>query len=241
MVMKSPLISVVIPAFNEQNSIANCLSSLHQQTFLDFEIIVVDNNSTDKTEEIATQYGARVVREKKQGMIPARERGFKEARADIIARTDADAILPPDWLQCIYNVFKRNPRIVAVAGGHTFPEAGKLFNLPLSLLTKYIYFPFVRLIMGHYQLSGPNNAIRKSAWQKTTVHTDEKLIHEDIDLSCHLAELGEIQYHPEIEVPYSLRRLKNNPLYTIVEYTKRSVQTIFLHHPFLKRHKKSRW
>jgi len=56
--MKNPLISVVIPAFNEENFIAKTLESLLNQDFKDFEIIVVDNNSTDQTAEIAKKFGA---------------------------------------------------------------------------------------------------------------------------------------------------------------------------------------
>lgn len=59
-----PFFSVVIPAFNEEKFLPNCLKSLKEQDFKDFEIIVVNNNSIDKTAKIAKEFGARVIFEK---------------------------------------------------------------------------------------------------------------------------------------------------------------------------------
>src|SRR3989304_4870044 len=117
-------ISVVIPAYNEERNLPKCLSSLRNQTFPHFEIIVVDNNSWDKTAEIARLFGARVVYETIQGMTPARERGFREAKGPIIARTDADTILTPNWLYQIYREFQKDPSLSAVTGSAYFPELG---------------------------------------------------------------------------------------------------------------------
>jgi glycosyltransferase involved in cell wall biosynthesis len=93
-----PLISVIIPAFNEEKFLGNCLFSLKNQDFNDFEIIVVDNNSRDKTSKIAKKFGVKLVSEKNQGAALARNRGAKEAKGEILAFTDADTILPKNWL-----------------------------------------------------------------------------------------------------------------------------------------------
>jgi len=111
-----PKISVIIPAFNEEKYLPACLESLRKQSFRDFEVIVVDNNSTDRTGEIARNYGFKVVEEKRQGMIPARERGFREAKAQIIARTDADTVVTPNWLKVIDESFRKNPFVVGMTG-----------------------------------------------------------------------------------------------------------------------------
>ena len=111
-----PEISVVIPAYNEAKYLPKCLESIIKQTFNNYEIIVVDNNSTDNTAWIARSFGARVVKEKIQGMIPARERGFREAKAEIIARTDADTVVTKDWLEKIFRTFQTNPEVIALSG-----------------------------------------------------------------------------------------------------------------------------
>jgi glycosyltransferase involved in cell wall biosynthesis len=232
-----PKISVVIPCFNEERYLPRCLASLKKQTFTDFEVIVVDNNCSDNTAEIAKTYGARVVKETVQGMIPARERGFSEARAEIIARTDADSILPPTWLDQIYQRFQNYPKIVALTGGFIFPEEKRAQN---SVLQRFVdfYCMQMKLILGHYPLNGPNYALRKAAWEKIDAHKDDKLVHEDIDLSCHLHELGSIHYLRDVRVSYSLRRWKKKFWYTLYEYGLRNVRTVMLHKPKLKRYTK---
>lgn len=235
---KRPAISVVIPAFNEEKYLSFCLASLQKQTFKNYEIIVVDNNSTDKTAQIAKKFGAKIVKEKKQGMIPARERGFRQARGELIARTDADSLLPPDWLTKIYHTFQKNPHIVAITGSyHDFPEVGRLTKWFLQLYVDIGFYKLNKLLMGHFPLSGPNNAVRTKVWRKTKVCLDDKLVHEDLDLACHLSHHGEILYYPGLTATYSMRRWKRNFWYTLSEYGRRYLRTIFFHHPFFSRHK----
>ncbi len=232
---KNPKISVVIPAYNEEKYITKCLESIKRQTFRDFELIVVDNNSTDKTAEIARQFGARVVKEKIQGMIPARERGFREAKADIIARTDGDSFVPLNWLSSIFEIFEQDKQIVAVSGGHYTSNGLKILSPIINFYINYLTFYLTRFLIGHYQLSGPNYAIRKTAWEKVTVHKDDHLVHEDMDLACHLATLGKIEFHPEIKTGYSLRRFKRDFLNSTIDYVTRYFRTILIHHPNFRR------
>lgn len=236
---KKPLISVVIPAFNEEKYISACLLSLKEQSFTDFEIIVVDNNSTDNTAKIARKFGAKVVRENIQGMTPARERGFMAARAEIIARTDADTTHPSNWLELIYKTFKNYPHIVALTG--PYKSHNKL--IPDHIYNVCCYWLFVilpKLLSGHILLLGSNMAIRKSAWKKITIHKDDTLVHEDMDIACHLAQVGQLHYFPKLKGVISYRRISENPfaglkLY-LIEYIIRYYRTLWLHHPFLRRY-----
>ncbi|GIW67109.1 MAG: hypothetical protein KatS3mg095_1007 [Candidatus Parcubacteria bacterium] len=84
-------ISVIIPAYNEEKGIENTLKRIPKEVF---EIIVVDNNSTDKTAEIAKKLGAKVVKETKQGYGYALQKGFNIAQGDIIVTLDADGQYP---------------------------------------------------------------------------------------------------------------------------------------------------
>ncbi|MFC1626891.1 glycosyltransferase family 2 protein [Patescibacteria group bacterium] len=231
-----PKISVVIPAYNEEEYIARCLESINNQTFKDYEIIVVDNNCIDKTVEIAKSFGARVVKQPIQGMTPARQKGFSEAQADIIARTDADSIAPPDWLEQIYKAFQDNPDAVGVSGGLASPK-GTTMNLAMWFVGVF-YMRLAKILTGHECLLGSNMGVKKSAWEGLEVHEDDKQVHEDVDLSCHLAQKGKIINIPSIRTTYSLRRIKKSPLYTAYEYPVRYIRTILLHHPaFLHKNK----
>jgi cellulose synthase/poly-beta-1,6-N-acetylglucosamine synthase-like glycosyltransferase len=95
-----PEVSIVMPAYNEEESILQTLSSLSDSTTKrSVEIIVVDNNSKDATNALATGAGATCVRETTQGITPARNRGLREARGKYILNADADSIYPPDWIE----------------------------------------------------------------------------------------------------------------------------------------------
>lgn len=125
-------VSVVIPARNEEKYIGKCLQSLLEQEEKADEIIVVDNNSSDKTAEIAKSYGARVIKEKTQGITYARTLGFNSAKFEIIARVDADTTVPKDWILRIKKDFEDNNTNVVLALSITL-NSPKKFRFPTDL------------------------------------------------------------------------------------------------------------
>jgi len=209
-------VSVVIPAYNEGEFLGKCLDSLKRQTIKPFEIIVVDNNSADDTAAIAKKYSAKIVVEKKQGMIFARNRGYDEASGDIIARTDADTILPPDWVEKIDKNFTQN-ELAGLTGPLVF------YDLPLqSPVYANIYSQIASFFSGGGQiLNGPNMAISKSVWNKirTGICTDDKIVHEDVDTAIHIQKIGgKIKEDKTMIVKASGRRIANNPTSFFLEY-----------------------
>lgn len=220
-------VSIVIPSYNEEKYLGQCLKSVSQQIEQPDEVIVVDNNSTDKTEEIAKQFGARVVKEEKQGMIFSRNRGFNEAKNELIARCDADTILPKDWIKKIKFHFTQQP-IDALTGPVTFydlPFETPVFSKALGRLAKLF-------LKGKNILSGPNIVITKQIWGKVAnqVCLNDKLVHEDIDLAIHIHKIGgEIVWDDSLIVKISGRRIKKNPLSFFIEYPTRVIQTLYAH------------
>lgn len=213
--MKEPLISVVIPAFNEEKYLPKCLESIKKQSFKDYEIIVVDNNSTDKTAEIARSFGARVVRETVQGLVPARERGFREAKAEIIARTDADTIVPVNWLEKIYSSFQSHPDAIALTGPiFNSLNIFNIFGMVYSILAGKLF----SFIIGQDSLLGPNMALKKSVWEKIQVCSGWSGIIEDFDLSYHLSKYGKIVFIKDLKVVSSTRRVMENPIRGLYRY-----------------------
>ena len=93
-----PKVSVIIPTYNNADLIGKAVVSVLTQTYRDFEIIVVDNASTDRTGEIAQSYsGVRVVREDRKGLPSARQAGLDASVGDIVAYIDADTRMPEGW------------------------------------------------------------------------------------------------------------------------------------------------
>src|SRR5437868_5512986 len=109
-------VSIVIPVYNEADRLADCLEAIARQTVRPLEVIVVDNNSTDNTLEVAERYSfVTLLNEPKQGVVHARNTGFNAVTADIIGRIDADTILPADWVAQIEKIML-NKGISAVSG-----------------------------------------------------------------------------------------------------------------------------
>ncbi len=118
----APTISIIIPVFNEADHLRRCLAAIDAQTVAPTEIVVVDNNSTDKTVTVASRHPlVRVISEKKQGIVHARNAGFSAARGDIIARIDADTIVPTDWVARISDFYSKSSHAnTALTGGGYF-------------------------------------------------------------------------------------------------------------------------
>lgn len=179
-------ISLVIPAFNEADTIERCLASVFAQQHPFDEVIVVDNNSTDHTVQIAEKFNVTVLRESKQGVVYARDAGFDAANGDIIGRIDADTLLEPNWTKELLRVFE-DESIAAVTGPvyyHDMPgratgqKADTFIRASLDKLSTKAKFLF-----------GSNMAIRKTAWSvMRDVVCREKAYHEDLDLAIHLVD-----------------------------------------------------
>lgn len=228
-------ISVVIPVYNEASYLPACLESLRKQTLPPDEIIIVDNNSTDRTARIAKDFGAKVINEPKQGIVFARNTGFDAARGDIIARGDADSIFPTDWLAEINRTLSGN-RYAAITGGTTaYDLPWPLNHVPTLFYYGHIvlYFGWARLWLGHTTLFGSNMAITNSGWQKVRreVCTNEQKIHEDVDLAYHICRASEkIKFDRHLRVSISIRVLRIRSLRELVIYASRVPRTRLSHH-----------
>lgn len=225
------MISVVIPAYNEEKNIANCLNALVSQTTKKpFEVIVVDNNSTDKTAQIIKgfhhQLHLMLIHEKRKGRGAARYAGFKIANGDIILSTDADTIVPANWVETMANYFN-NPSVVAVTGVCKYDDCSRITNALTSLMQP-ITMRLYNLFIGHYWLSGFNFAIRKSVYERAGGFNPELNGMEDIDLSFRVSRMGEIMYVPHLPVVASGRRFQKGITKGLYSYGSTYLNRIFL-------------
>lgn len=115
-----PRVSVIIPAHNAEKYLEKCLLSLKRQSFSDWEAIVVDDGSADGTSSIAEKYARVLKLDRNSGEGAARNEGARIAGGEIVAFTDADVVLPPDWLEKIVrNLEDRG--VKCVGGGYCGP------------------------------------------------------------------------------------------------------------------------
>ena len=114
------LVSVVIPVYNRKDFIRQCLESvLKQDLNEDYEVIVVDDGSTDGTAEILKEFSSRVIlhfNKTNQGVSCSRNLGVKLSRGTFVAMTDSDCIADPHWLSQLLKPFDQDENIMIVGG-----------------------------------------------------------------------------------------------------------------------------
>ena len=213
--MTSPVVprfSIVVPAYNEAAYIGPALQALLQQDFAEpYEIIVVDNDSMDRTGEIAASYGVTVVTETARGVCQARQRGTIAARGEIVVSTDADTVPPRDWLARIDRQFRCSDSIVAVAGPCQYENPSWWARLYPKLLFGAVQRVFAWT--GHVlYVSATNTAFRRSAFP----NYDSTLTQggDELDLLRRLRRRGRVVWDSTNIVTTSSRRLQQGLLYT---------------------------
>jgi ABC-type multidrug transport system fused ATPase/permease subunit/GT2 family glycosyltransferase len=117
-----PRISVVVCSRNGSHTISECCEGLLEQDYPDFEVVVVDDGSTDATAAIASEYGFRVISTENQGLSSARNTGLAAATGEIVAYIDDDARPDPHWLTYLAATFLRTDH--AGVGGPNIPPPG---------------------------------------------------------------------------------------------------------------------
>ncbi|MFP5042038.1 glycosyltransferase family 2 protein [Parasediminibacterium sp. JCM 36343] len=125
-----PEVSIVMPAYNEEKNIVQTLYSLcHNNTGKAVEIVVVNNNSKDKTEELVLSMGVTCILETKQGITAARNAGLAVAKGKYVLNADADSIYPKDWVAEMVKPFDKDNGIAVVYGRFAFMPIGSTGRL----------------------------------------------------------------------------------------------------------------
>lgn len=129
---KWPSISLILPTFNEEKRLKDCLNSIKRQKYppKKIELIIIDDESTDKTVEIAKSFGAKIFRNGSHNCERGRSIGLKKAKGDLVLIIDADNILPfSDWLERFAQPFLENPDLVgAQTGWYEYEKRSSPFN-----------------------------------------------------------------------------------------------------------------
>ncbi|MCH7541578.1 glycosyltransferase [Patescibacteria group bacterium] len=217
--ISKPLISVVIPAYNEEKYLPDCLESLDNQTLPreKYEVIVVDNNSTDKTAEVAQRYGSRLIGCQVQGVSASRAVGSAAAQGEIITGTDADTRVVNNWLEVILEAFE-DSEVVALTGPVVPKEGATLAQRAAFGVGQKIYWLVGKLWRKTY-LYGMNFAVRRSAYENAGGFDPNLRAGEDTDLTERVSKFGNIKYDRRMKVYTSTRRLEEGYLKSFARYS----------------------
>lgn len=222
-----PKVSVIVPAFNEEKYITRALEALMSQDYPNFEIIVADNASTDKTSICIQQFAESLssensiitsVYESRRGTNFARECARKVATGSIIAQMDADCIPSPNWLRKGVSILCSSKNI-AVTGPYNYFD-GNRWMRGFSLLSQQLIYPLIDTLV---QLSGRaailiggNAFIRADVLEKAGgYNTDLTFYGDDVELGKRLAAFGRIVYAPSLVQSSSSRRYKANGFWKV--------------------------
>lgn len=216
------MISIIIPTLNEEEFLPKLLRSIKKQKFKDYEIIVADAGSADKTREIVQRFGAQVV----EGGLPAKGRneGAKVAKGDLFLFLDADVVLPKKFLEKAIREFdKRN---LDVASIQLDPQTSKkiikffferFYNYPVKKLERFVPYG----AMGYL--------IKKELHQKIKGFDEKIKLAEDHDYVRRAAKLGKFGVLKDVKISISLRRFyKDGWLKVILKYVSADLHYRFL-------------
>lgn len=233
-------LSVVVPAYDEQDCIGHCLELLCEQLDTITEIIVVDNNSTDATREIVTRFARenaeiRLMSEKRQGLVHARNAGMDAAAGDLVARIDADTRVPSDWAATIVDFFDSDATehwAAACGRGEAYDlpygdAAARLKKRFSPLARRTPATPDVREVPVLY---GSNMILRQHTWKAIRDRvSDRRDVFEDVDMGLCVQETGgRNAFLSSITVGVSPRRMESG-MTSFVRYMACLPRTLALH------------
>jgi glycosyltransferase involved in cell wall biosynthesis len=217
---QAPTVGIVIPAYNEEDTIRACVLAALDQTVPADEIIVVDNKSTDMTAEILRELAEEfphaplivLQQNEAQGITPARNMGFDAVTSDVIGRIDSDSVLEPNWVEETKKVFL-DEDVHAATGPVIY------YDMPLrrymARADDSARRAISKLVKQYQFLFGTNMALRRHVWE--TVRSEicldaDREMFEDIDLSVHIVDEGfKIVYAPTMVAGMSSRRADDSP------------------------------
>lgn len=204
--MIPPEISIIIPCFNQGHYLSEALISVINQTFTDWEAIVVDDGSEDETRQVTTQFNdsrIRYIFQENRGLSAARNVGIRAAGSEIIALLDADDIWREDYLQTVKATFDNYPEAIAVYCGFTYIDSdGNQIGVPQHREVPPDEFSSV--ILQKNWLVPSSVVFQKQMVEKVDYFDEDLQAVEDWDMWVKMSRHGPFVGIPLIMVKYRL-------------------------------------
>ncbi len=193
------MISIIIPTYNEEKYLPRLLNCIKNQNYEDYEIIVADANSKDKTRQIAKRYGCKIVK----GGMPAvgRNNGAKAAKGNILLFLDADSIIQEDFIKNALNDIQN--RKLDVAGSYLYPLSGKF----IDIIFLEIFNLWIFITQFFYPNACGSGIFCKKALHEKVKGFDETIkLSEDMDFVRRCGKFGKFGIIKNSKLIYSMRR-----------------------------------
>lgn len=209
---EKPFVSVVIPAYNEELNIAKTLESISKQDYTGkIEVVVCDNNSTDRTAGIAEENGARVVKETQKGTRFAYDRAMKESKGEIIIATNADTLVPTNWISRIVETYE-DKEVVGVGTRVKFYNAPKWVNTYLNISNNKLNIKPA--------MWGTSLSCRRSVYDKVGGFNHGVNTNEDAVFTLLIEKFGKVKILSDVVVEMDGRRFNKGTFSAAREWFK---------------------
>ena len=195
---------MVVCTYNRADSLKDCLEALSKQTYPHYEVIVVDDGSTDGTAEVAKGYektGVRYLRQENMGASAARNAGAMASGGEVICFTDDDGIPYTDWVEKMAAAFE--DRQVSGVGGRVVYT---MSDRPMTFLERFMRMWDPYNGKGEVYLGGLNAAFRRDVFERLGGYDENMRVAEDIDLYLRFRESGRNPTHAPKALVYHKTR-----------------------------------
>lgn len=202
----SPAVSVLLPVYNAEAYLAAAVESILHQSFTDFELLIIDDGSTDGSLSILQTYAAqdtriRLISRENQGLIATLNQMVEAAKGEFLARMDADDIATPNRLKLQVAFLQQHPEVVCVGGA---------FDLIDSQSRTVAFIPMPEnndeiqqmILMGRTIINHPCALIRRSALQQIGGYDASMKTVEDLDMLLRIGEVGQLANLPDVVLQY---------------------------------------
>lgn len=195
-----PLVSVIIPTYNYANFLPTAIESVLNQTYKNFEIIIIDDGSADNTKQVCKEYGlVKYFYQKNKGLAAARNAGIQKSTGDYLVFLDADDWLEKDALEQNFSVIRNKPDVAFVSGNYYFlrAETNELDAVSVSVTGNH----YERLLQSNY--IGMHAAVMFQRWIFNEFKYDETLkTCEDYDLYLAITRKYPVIHHDKFIATY---------------------------------------
>lgn len=180
--MKNPKFSIIVPVYNTEKYLKRCLDSIKSQSFKDYEVIIVNDGSTDKSSDIISKYSYKVINQKNQGLSMARNNGVKDANGDYLIFLDSDDYIEKDLLKEINNSLSNNPDLVRYQIKEVFDNKDNINYEETPFDNKNGVEAFKLITNYHFVENAWAYAIKREFYLKEKFSFKKGTYHEDFGL-----------------------------------------------------------
>jgi glycosyltransferase involved in cell wall biosynthesis len=206
--MQTPFLSIIIPLYNKEKFVSATIKSVLTQTYTDFEILIVEDCSTDNSKSIACQFISENVKiiqhEKNKGLSASRNTGIRNANSDYVVFLDADDVLKPNYLEKIFSLIQNFPEASIFATNYEeIFEKEKAITTTLSLkkFEKDGIIPdFFEANLQQPLYCQSSLCVRKNAFEKIGFYDETITYSEDVDFNIRANTILKLAYSKEILV-----------------------------------------